>query len=175
VIGQVITTAIVGAAILRDVQIKAHELLFTTRVTRLGYLGGRFTGAVLTMIVIYAALPLGAMAGTIGLWVDHTTLEPFQLATYARPFFLIVVPDVLIVSALFPIVNPLGGSPIYLALTRNYSAPARRARRRTVLVGLDTDRDAGVPGGSDHPGANGFGQAHGWPVSRRSRDGIYGG
>ena len=33
---------------------------------------------------------------------------------------------VLIVSALFPIVNPLGGSPIFLALTREYPAPARR-------------------------------------------------
>jgi len=39
------------------------------------------------MIAIYAALPLGAIAGTFGPWVDHTTLEPFRLATYARPFF----------------------------------------------------------------------------------------
>ena len=39
---------------------------------------------------------------------------------------------VLIVSALFPIVNPLGGSPIYLALTRDYSAPARRALSRQI-------------------------------------------
>ena len=33
----------------------------------------------------------------------------------------------LILSALFPIVNPLGGSPIFLTLTQDYSAPARRA------------------------------------------------
>src|ERR1700719_4956077 len=32
---------------------------------------------------------------------------------------------ILVVSALFPIVNPLGGSPIFLALTREYTAPAR--------------------------------------------------
>ena len=32
----------------------------------------------------------------------------------------------LIVSALFPIVNPLGGSPIFLSLTRDYAAPTRR-------------------------------------------------
>jgi len=32
----------------------------------------------------------------------------------------------LIVSALFPIVNPIGGAPVFLALTGDYSAPARR-------------------------------------------------
>jgi multiple antibiotic resistance protein len=33
----------------------------------------------------------------------------------------------LILSALFPIVDPLGGSPIFLALTREYSPSTRRA------------------------------------------------
>ena len=33
----------------------------------------------------------------------------------------------LIVSALFPIVNPLGGSPIFLAVTKDYSKADRRA------------------------------------------------
>jgi multiple antibiotic resistance protein len=32
----------------------------------------------------------------------------------------------LILSALFPIVNPLGGSPIFLSLTREYSPAGRR-------------------------------------------------
>ena len=32
----------------------------------------------------------------------------------------------LILSALFPIVNPLGGSPMFLALTREYPSSARR-------------------------------------------------
>src|SRR5450432_4166587 len=33
----------------------------------------------------------------------------------------------LILSALFPIVDPLGGSPIFLAMTREYSRGTRRA------------------------------------------------
>jgi len=40
----------------------------------------------------------------------------------------------LIVSALFPIVNPLGGSPIFLSLTRDYSASARRALSRRIAM-----------------------------------------
>jgi multiple antibiotic resistance protein len=41
---------------------------------------------------------------------------------------------VLIVSALFPIVNPLGGSPIFLTLTHDYSAAARRALSRQISI-----------------------------------------
>ena len=40
----------------------------------------------------------------------------------------------LILSALFPIVNPLGGSPIFLTLTADYSASARRALSRRVAI-----------------------------------------
>ena len=40
----------------------------------------------------------------------------------------------LILSALFPIVNPLGGSPVYLALTKDYPAADRRVLARKVAV-----------------------------------------
>ena len=40
----------------------------------------------------------------------------------------------LILSALFPIVNPLGGSPVFLALTREYPASARRILARHVAT-----------------------------------------
>src|SRR5260370_762253 len=40
----------------------------------------------------------------------------------------------LILSALFPIVNPVGGSPIFLALTQDYPASARRILARRVAV-----------------------------------------
>ena len=40
----------------------------------------------------------------------------------------------LILSALFPIVNPLGGSPVFLMLTRDYPTGARLALARQVAV-----------------------------------------
>jgi hypothetical protein len=40
----------------------------------------------------------------------------------------------LILTALFPIVNPLGGSPVFLTLTREYPASARRILARQVAV-----------------------------------------
>lgn len=40
----------------------------------------------------------------------------------------------LILSALFPIVNPLGGSPVFLLLTREYTPDIRRALSRRVAM-----------------------------------------
>ncbi len=100
-IGQTITTALMGTAILRDVQLKSHELLFTTRITRNGYLAGRFAGACVVMLLIYLALPLGSLVGTWMPWVDHDRLQQFRLMSYLRPFLIIVVPNILFVSALF--------------------------------------------------------------------------
>jgi multiple antibiotic resistance protein len=41
---------------------------------------------------------------------------------------------ILILSALFPIVNPLGGSPVFLALTKGYPTSARRILARKVAI-----------------------------------------
>jgi multiple antibiotic resistance protein len=41
---------------------------------------------------------------------------------------------ILFVSALFPIVNPLGGSPIFLVLTQDYSTDARKLLSQRIAV-----------------------------------------
>jgi multiple antibiotic resistance protein len=40
----------------------------------------------------------------------------------------------LVVSALFPIVDPIGGSPIFLSLTRDYTAETRRLLSRRIAI-----------------------------------------
>jgi len=100
-VGQVITTAVAGTALLRDFEHRSHELVFTTRVTRLGYLGGRFGGALAAMLVAFMGIPLGALAGSIMPWVDAERLLPIDPWFYFQPFLLFGVTNVIIVSALF--------------------------------------------------------------------------
>lgn len=40
----------------------------------------------------------------------------------------------LVVSALFPIVDPIGGSPVFLSLTKDYPAQTRRVLARRIAV-----------------------------------------
>ncbi len=113
VAGQVIITALVGTAVLRDYLVGAHELLFTTPLTRAAYLGGRFLGVLTVMILINFMIPVGAAVGTFMPWVDHDKLLPFRAVAYLQPFFAFLLPSILLISAIFFAVG---------ALTRNLFA-----------------------------------------------------
>src|SRR5215813_3712946 len=49
-------------------------------------------------------------------------------------FFEVAKSILLIVSALFPIVNPIGGSPIFLLMTDEYSREERKLLARRVAM-----------------------------------------
>ncbi len=165
IVGQVITTAVVGAAILRDVQYKAHELLFTTRVTRLGYLGGRFTGSLIAMLVIYAAVPLGAFVGTLMPWLDHDALQAFHLSSYTRPFCLLVIPNIVFVSALMFAVGALTRN-LFAIYTQGIALLAGYAIAQIMLVSLDQFQLAGM---LDPFGDTAFGLlTRYWTISERN-------
>jgi ABC-2 type transport system permease protein len=100
-VGQVITVALVGTAVLRDYEYRSHELLFTTRLDRVGYLGGRFAGAFLVMILVFTAIPVGLAAGTVMPWIEPGAMLPFDAWSYMQPFVLLVVTSVLLISAHF--------------------------------------------------------------------------
>lgn len=49
-------------------------------------------------------------------------------------FIQIAKSVLLVISALFPIVDPIGGAPIFLSLTHDYSAETRRALARRIAM-----------------------------------------
>ncbi len=106
-IGQVITTALAGTAVLRDAQLGTQELLFTTRLSRAGYLCGRFLGAFVAMVIIYSAMPLGLLLGSLMPWVPADKLGPVSLWNVIQPFLLIALPNLLFISALLFAVGSL--------------------------------------------------------------------
>jgi len=98
-IGQVITGALVSSAVLRDFDDGVHELVFTTRVTRFGYLSAKFLAAFLAMLLVFGAVPLGALLGSIVPWADKTYLQPIVLWHYVQPWLVIGIPGVFFLSA----------------------------------------------------------------------------
>jgi ABC-2 type transport system permease protein len=99
-IGQVITTAVAGTAVLRDAQLGTEEMLFTTRLSKSGYLLGRFAASFVVMVVIYVALPSGLLIGTLMPWVPADKLGPVSVWAAFQPFFTIAIPNLFFASAL---------------------------------------------------------------------------
>ena len=103
-VGQIITSALVGTTVLRDYEAGVHEILFSTRITRRAYLGAKYIAALLAMLLVFAALPIGALVGTVMPWADTTTLQSINAWHYVQPFLLIGVPGVFFISsALFAV------------------------------------------------------------------------
>lgn len=116
-IGQIITSALVGTTVLRDYDARVHELLFTTRLTRSGYLGAKYLAAFLAMLLVFAALPAGAMLGTVMPWVDPETVQAVQPWHYVQPYLVIGVPGVFFLSAMLFAVGSISRSAfsVYVA------------------------------------------------------------
>ena len=81
VAGVFVSTAFVAGAILRDYDLRTHEILFTTRITRPAYVWGRFLGAyaaaILLTSVVLPAIPLLSLKAML----DATAISPTSAAT----------------------------------------------------------------------------------------------
>jgi ABC-type transport system involved in multi-copper enzyme maturation permease subunit len=109
-LGQIVVAGLVGNSLLRDYQYGTHELLFTTTITRFAYLGGRFFGAFTVMVIVHLGMVVGLVVGAAMPWLDPARVLPTNLAHYVVPFLALVVPAILVISAIFLAVG---------ALTRN--------------------------------------------------------
>lgn len=116
-IGQIITSALVGTTVLRDYDAGVHEMLFTTRVTRGGYLAAKYLAAFLAMLLVFSALPVGALVGTLMPWIDRSTVQSIVLWHYVQPFLVVGVPGVFFLSSLLFAVGSLTRSAfsVYVA------------------------------------------------------------
>ncbi|MBB6050304.1 ABC transporter permease/M1 family aminopeptidase [Armatimonas rosea] len=114
--GAVIASALVGTAIYRDFEAQAHELFFTTRLSRASYFFGRYLGALTITLFVFSGLLFGVLFGTAMPWVDKASLGPFRLESYVNVFFTILLPNVLFLSALFFVFGTLTRSLLAIYL-----------------------------------------------------------
>jgi ABC-type transport system involved in multi-copper enzyme maturation permease subunit len=143
VISQVFVTAIIGIAVLRDYQARAHELLFTTPISKGDYLLGRFTGALVVMLVVHTGIPLGQLLGAMAPWVDPRQLQPLSLAPYAVQFATLVVPTVVLTSALFFAVGAFTRS-LLAVYTQGMVLLVAWSATRASLASIDNQRLAAL-------------------------------
>ncbi len=101
VFGMVPAIVFAVLALTRDVDRGTQELFFTTPVTRVPFVLGRFSAGALAAMLIGCAGLLGALAGTLIPGLDPARIAPFDVRPWLASFGLLVLPGLLIFCALF--------------------------------------------------------------------------
>jgi hypothetical protein len=95
-----VITSFVANAVVRDDVTGFGPMIRATPVGRTQFLAGRFLGGLAIAILGYITVPLGIALGAAMPWVDPETVGPGGFATYAWPFLVIAVPNIVLSSAL---------------------------------------------------------------------------
>lgn len=103
-----ITSSMVGVAVIRDVEHQMAPIIFTTPIHKGSYLFGRFAGSLLTLTILNTGIIFGALTaylvGKFVPWeITWRTKEvlPFDLWTYLQPFLIYTVANIFITGSLF--------------------------------------------------------------------------
>lgn len=92
--------SIAGEAAARDVKIRMHPLTFTTPVSKLPYLGGKFFAALLVNALLVLSLPVGVLISFYLPGTDLGELLPFRPWAYLSVYLFIALPNAFIATAL---------------------------------------------------------------------------
>jgi aminopeptidase N len=95
-----VITSFVANAVVRDDTTGFGPMIRATPVGRTSFLAGRFLGGLAIAILGYLAIPFGIAAGAAMPWVDPETVGPGGFITYAWPFLIIAIPNLILSSAL---------------------------------------------------------------------------
>ena len=130
-----ILTAFVANVIVRDDETGYGPIIRATPIRKFDYLFGRFAGAFFAGMIAFASVPLGIFIGTLMPWVDPMKLGPFHIEHYLYAYFLIAVPSLFVMSAVFfalatatrsmlaTYVGVVGFLVLYFVLTGIFSKP----------------------------------------------------
>ena len=99
-LGLLILAPIAGNAAARDVETRMHPLLYTTPISKIVYLSGRFLAAFAVGSIVMTAIPAGLLTAALFPGEHFDLIGPVKPATYLITFFLFVLPNTFIAVAL---------------------------------------------------------------------------
>lgn len=115
--GLIITAAVFGQAVHQDTETGFAPILLTTGVSKNSYLGGRFVGALVFIILLFASLGLGLWIASLTPFVERASFGENRLDAYVWPYLVSVWPNLVLTGAIFFALAALLRSmtPVYVA------------------------------------------------------------
>lgn len=99
--GVSVIAASMGRAVQQDFEHGTFHFFFSAPIAKRDYVLGRFLGAYATLILVFAGIAIGAEIGVHWPGVDPTRIGPETLSAYLRPYFIMLLPNMLWLGAAF--------------------------------------------------------------------------
>ncbi|MFL5764309.1 MAG: M1 family aminopeptidase [Bacteroidia bacterium] len=101
-VGLMILITVIAPAVYKDFQYNVHPLIFTKPITKFGYMMGRFSASFLVSLFVVSGGIFGhlLMCSVLGGDESHK-FGPVHLMNYIEPFVFYVIPNTLLLGALF--------------------------------------------------------------------------
>ena len=99
--GVIVMAAVMGRAVQQDAEYRSHHFFFTSPISKLDYLGGRFIGAFAVLLVIFVSIGLGAWLATLLPGMDAERLGPNLWSSYVWPYAYVLLPNALLIGSIF--------------------------------------------------------------------------
>ncbi|HEY3837214.1 MAG TPA: ABC transporter permease, partial [Bryobacteraceae bacterium] len=150
--GLLVISAITGRAAYQDFDHRTHPFFFTSPIRKFDYLAGRYLAAILIVIAVFAAVAPGLWLATYLPNIDRQLVGPNRFVWYVQPYLITVIPNVLIMGALFFCMAALARRilPVYMAsviLLTGYLASgslAQNIKNRTLAALIDPFGDEAI-------------------------------
>jgi len=101
IMGLLVVTAFVAGSIQRDFARNTYELIFSRPVGKFDYLMGRFSGSMMLTLWVIIGSVLGIIVGSYMPWLEPERLGPFRLVPYLYALFVIILPNLFLIGAVF--------------------------------------------------------------------------
>ncbi|MBO7941732.1 ABC transporter permease subunit, partial [Streptomyces sp. S9] len=108
--------AFVSNALLRDFEMGTADLFFSSPMRKRDFLIGRFAGAMLACLLVYAMVAVGLLLAPAMPWIDPERLGPFSLYPYLWSFAVLVLPNLVFIGALLALLAVTGRSLLVVYL-----------------------------------------------------------
>ncbi|MEE9280184.1 MAG: ABC transporter permease subunit, partial [Myxococcota bacterium] len=99
-IGVIVTTALVATAVNRDHELGTQSLFFSTTLSKLDYLGGRFTGNLLAAFAVLVFAALGILVASFMPWQDPERIVETRAVPYLYGLLIFGLPNLFFMASL---------------------------------------------------------------------------
>ncbi|HEX8253232.1 MAG TPA: hypothetical protein VF846_08810 [Thermoanaerobaculia bacterium] len=106
------TAVVAGEAAARDVSTRMYPLLWTCRISKREYLGGRFVAALLVNALLLLAVQGGVLLAVYAPGIDPVLIGPFRPAAYLMAYGFLALPNAFAATAIQFLLASRSGRPM---------------------------------------------------------------